>query len=405
MSNKKIVSRSLCLLALISLASLTTTVQAKCGDEARAEAQKLRSLAADENNDDEAVFLLRTSAQVCEDYATWMDLGRLEVNRGASDIAADYFSRARDMYTPDENGELSAGKLRRLGTANALLADALIEAGKIADALQALEAAKRYFAAYRTEQPQRVLQLQARIDDEMSTASAPTLTRSLKLQRSGSTRGVGIRQKIEETSDEFVAEDATMLAEEQLDELVEDEPLVVASNDAGTSAPSTESTASETDTNALLQPPAAPQTPAIQNDVAAVTEPTSEATSNENSAEAQTTGSESSRLNIQVLFEFDSAEIDSSGETQVQKIAEALKALELPDGTPVKIIGHTDITGNAAYNLALSEKRAISVADSIRSQVSEIQITPVGMGETDIRYPGTSSDDHRRNRRVEIVVN
>lgn len=392
MSYSTKVIHTLSLLTAVCAMLLAGPLHAKCSNEARDEAEKLRALAAAESDTDEAIFLLRTSAQICENFTTWIDLGRLESNRGASGVAADYFSRATDMYAADENGELSTGKLRRLGTANTLLATALFENNKTADALQALEAAKRYFAAYRKDQPLRVIQLQASIDDAMSSASAPTLTRSLTLQRSGSTRGVGIRQKVEETSDEFVSEDAVMLAEENLDELVDDQPILVAQAEdtSISSADASEESESEITQNVAQ----------ISTDESDVANPST--TAQDTSA---TDTPASSRLNIQVLFKFDSAEIDSTGELQVQKIADALNALNLPANTPVQIIGHTDIKGNADYNLSLSERRATSVSMRLRNQVDNIVLSPVGMGETDVRYPGTTSDDHRRNRRVEIVIN
>lgn len=383
----------LSLVGLLCASALVTPAYAKCNSEARAEALKLRTLAASENDTNEAIFLLRTSAQICENYTTWIELGRLESARGAPDIAADYFSRAREMYQPDENGELSVGKLRRLGAANTLLASSLIQNDKYADALQALEAAKHYFSAYRDEQPDRVLQLQAQIDDGLSTASAPTLTRSLQLQRSGGTRGVGIRQKPQETSDDFVSEDATMLAEEQFDDLVAELPVVLASNT--TTDPASSS----------MNDVSAESVTTGQSEAAATSGAIAQNGSGQSESAAPSQGATaSSRLNIQVLFEFDSDRIDASGEAQVQKISDALNSLDLPDQTTVRIIGHTDINGDANYNLSLSERRAATVAGRISEQSDGLVLIPEGKGETDVRYPGTSAENHRRNRRVEIVI-
>ncbi|MBX2883862.1 MAG: OmpA family protein [Granulosicoccus sp.] len=369
--------RAQVLLTIVCLLSTAGIVNAKCSDNARKEAQRLHALATSQDNIDEAVFTLRTAAQICEDYPIWMDLGLLALDRGETEDAADYFARARNMYRPDNNGEMSTGKLRRLGTANTFLADAFFETGKTADALQALEAAKRYFSAYRSEQPRRVLELQARIDDAMSAASAPVLTRSLKLQRTGRTRGVGIRQKVDEVSDEYVSEDLAMLTDANMEDLVDDQSLVLAQNNQ--SEPLTLATSERQDP--LINPEATTQT-----------------------AQAASAPDQASRLNIQVLFKFDSAEIDAAGQMQVEKMAEALLALELPDQTSVKIIGHTDINGDANYNQNLSEKRASAVATQIRAKVANLLLVPVGMGESAVRYPGTSREDHRRNRRVEILI-
>lgn len=45
-------------------------------------------------------------------------------------------------------------------------------------------------------------------------------------------------------------------------------------------------------------------------------------------------------------------------------------------------------------------------SDSLRSMLSgtDVMLSAEGRGETELRYLGNSRDDHRRNRRVELVV-
>ena len=71
----------------------------------------------------------------------------------------------------------------------------------------------------------------------------------------------------------------------------------------------------------------------------------------------------------------------------------------------IVVTGHTDTLGSAAYNLALSERRAEMVANElIRRGVPATDIVTVGRGEEDLLVPTADGVDEPRNRRVEIVV-
>jgi hypothetical protein len=71
----------------------------------------------------------------------------------------------------------------------------------------------------------------------------------------------------------------------------------------------------------------------------------------------------------------------------------------------IEVTGHTDTVGSAAYNLALSERRAARVADElIRRGVPATDIVTVGRGEEDLLVPTADGVAEPRNRRVEIVV-
>lgn len=66
-----------------------------------------------------------------------------------------------------------------------------------------------------------------------------------------------------------------------------------------------------------------------------------------------------SSLSLPVRFNFDSAEIAASARPQLDALAEGIKML--PPTASVLVEGHTDAVGGEAYNLTLSQRRALSV--------------------------------------------
>jgi outer membrane protein OmpA-like peptidoglycan-associated protein len=75
------------------------------------------------------------------------------------------------------------------------------------------------------------------------------------------------------------------------------------------------------------------------------------------------------------------------------------------DQTVVEVAGHTDSTGETAYNQSLSERRASSVASYLGTRgVLSDRIITVGAGET--RPIATNDTDVGRqaNRRVELTL-
>ncbi len=73
--------------------------------------------------------------------------------------------------------------------------------------------------------------------------------------------------------------------------------------------------------------------------------------------------------------------------------------------TLVTVAGHTDNTGSDNFNLDLSEKRAVTVAEYLRSRgVAEERLAAKGYGES---QPVTSNDTEAtraQNRRVEVSI-
>jgi outer membrane protein OmpA-like peptidoglycan-associated protein len=71
----------------------------------------------------------------------------------------------------------------------------------------------------------------------------------------------------------------------------------------------------------------------------------------------------------------------------------------------VRIEGHTDSTGDAKHNQALSERRAAAVKAVLVSRgVQESQIIVVGLGETKPVADNATADGRAKNRRVELHI-
>jgi len=103
-----------------------------------------------------------------------------------------------------------------------------------------------------------------------------------------------------------------------------------------------------------------------------------------------------------ITFATDSANINSSFYPILDSVGIVFK--EFSD-TSINISGYTDSTGGDAYNQALSERRANSVASYIvRTGTQHGRIQARGFGK---RYPVASNDTamgRAQNRRVEISI-
>jgi outer membrane protein OmpA-like peptidoglycan-associated protein len=112
------------------------------------------------------------------------------------------------------------------------------------------------------------------------------------------------------------------------------------------------------------------------------------------------TGEKSILRNI--FFEFDSFEL------KPESLAELKKLTEFLTGNPeisIRINGHTDNTGNPDYNMALSGKRAGSVADFlIKSGIAETRIKYAGFGDTMPVATNDTEGGRAENRRTEFEI-
>lgn len=103
-----------------------------------------------------------------------------------------------------------------------------------------------------------------------------------------------------------------------------------------------------------------------------------------------------------ILFATDSATVSPNLQGDLRVLASSLN--DYPD-TTVQVIGHTDNTGSASYNQALSTRRAASVAAVLQSAgVSSGRMVTIGRGEEQPIASNLSPEGRAQNRRVEIVI-
>jgi outer membrane protein OmpA-like peptidoglycan-associated protein len=73
--------------------------------------------------------------------------------------------------------------------------------------------------------------------------------------------------------------------------------------------------------------------------------------------------------------------------------------------TIIDVYGHTDNTGSDAYNLDLSQKRAVSVAAVLAAQgIDQRRFYVTGKGESEPIASNASESGRAQNRRVEIQI-
>lgn len=103
-----------------------------------------------------------------------------------------------------------------------------------------------------------------------------------------------------------------------------------------------------------------------------------------------------------VLFATDSASVRPDLTRDIKAVASSL--LKYPNSR-IEVLGHTDNTGSAAYNMDLSQRRASSVAAILRdSGVPSARVIAVGRGEDAPVASNLTPEGRAQNRRVEIVI-
>ncbi|QDY71731.1 OmpA family protein (plasmid) [Qingshengfaniella alkalisoli] len=101
-----------------------------------------------------------------------------------------------------------------------------------------------------------------------------------------------------------------------------------------------------------------------------------------------------------VNFQFDSDQLDASGQAQVAEIAERLKAVD--SYKPTVVVGYTDAMGSPGYNLDLGLRRARTVANALAAlgvpvdRVDHVETR----GENELLISVATPE--RRNRRVTV---
>lgn len=103
-----------------------------------------------------------------------------------------------------------------------------------------------------------------------------------------------------------------------------------------------------------------------------------------------------------VTFAVDQADIQSQFYPALNQVAKTLT--EYPQ-TVIDVVGHADATGADAYNQALSERRAASVASYLVSHgVLRDRLFVAGKGETQPIASNDTTEGRAKNRRVEVVL-
>ena len=108
------------------------------------------------------------------------------------------------------------------------------------------------------------------------------------------------------------------------------------------------------------------------------------------------------KIDLEIQFDYNSADISKNSVTAVQELGKALSDASLKGSTFV-VAGHTDAIGGEAYNQDLSERRA----DTIKKYLTEkyglagSDLVTVGYGKT--RPQDANAPMDPINRRVQVV--
>lgn len=109
------------------------------------------------------------------------------------------------------------------------------------------------------------------------------------------------------------------------------------------------------------------------------------------------------KLKQQVHFQHDSAEILPDSQAILEELAEVM--VKRADIKSVEVQGHTDNTGEAGYNLRLSQSRAQAVVDFLgKLGVDPTRMVAKGYGQEKPLGPNTTDAGRAKNRRVQIMI-
>lgn len=104
---------------------------------------------------------------------------------------------------------------------------------------------------------------------------------------------------------------------------------------------------------------------------------------------------------VYIEFAVNSAVISPESGGQMQSVGTLLRE---ETAWCLRIVGHTDSIGEAAYNLELSRERASSVRRALLDAgIAAKRLTAEGMGEEQPVADNKSPEGRARNRRVELI--
>lgn len=103
-----------------------------------------------------------------------------------------------------------------------------------------------------------------------------------------------------------------------------------------------------------------------------------------------------------ILFDVDSTYVSANLRDDLAVVAESLN--RYPEST-VQVLGHTDNTGSAEYNLNLSQRRAQAVSSIlVNAGVNAGRVVSIGRGEDQPIASNLTPQGRAQNRRVDIVI-
>jgi outer membrane protein OmpA-like peptidoglycan-associated protein len=103
-----------------------------------------------------------------------------------------------------------------------------------------------------------------------------------------------------------------------------------------------------------------------------------------------------------ILFAVNQATLQPAGQ---QNLRDLVASLEEYEGTEVLVVGHTDSTGETAYNQGLSERRADAARNFLTGAgLEQGRVRAIGRGELEPIASNDTETGRQQNRRVEIAI-
>lgn len=103
-----------------------------------------------------------------------------------------------------------------------------------------------------------------------------------------------------------------------------------------------------------------------------------------------------------VYFATNKSNLNQESEETLSKLASIFNEY---DDTNILVVGHTDSTGNAEYNMELSKNRAFSVSNYLMDKgINAGRITTEWFGETKPMHDNSTTEGRTKNRRVNIAI-
>ena len=108
------------------------------------------------------------------------------------------------------------------------------------------------------------------------------------------------------------------------------------------------------------------------------------------------------KIDLEIHFDYNSADISKGSTQAVQELGKALSDTSLKGSTFV-VAGHTDAIGGEAFNQDLSERRADTIKKYLVEHygINGSNLVTVGYGKTKLKDPNAPLDP--TNRRVQVV--